>query len=187
VTKGALVKPRFHEEKATQVAALLLRERGGRMNYMKLLKLMYLADREALQRWGRPITFDAYVSMRNGPVLSRTYSLISGDVAPDDGSYWSECISPPDGYEVALLWDCPTSHLSEAEIDLLHEVFGTFGHRNRWALVDYSHTLPEWTDPGDSALPIDYADVLSAGGRSEAEVAEIVAELEELAMADRLF
>ena len=62
---------RFNEVKATQAAARLLRNRGGRMSYMKLIKLLYLADREALSRWGRPITTDKYVSMDKGPVLSR--------------------------------------------------------------------------------------------------------------------
>ncbi|MDT8369703.1 MAG: Panacea domain-containing protein [Longimicrobiales bacterium] len=154
---------------------------------MKLLKLMYFADRKALQRWGRPITFDAFVSMRNGPVLSRTYGLISGDSDRRDGSLWSEFISAPEGYDVALVGDCPTDQLSDAEVELLREVFKEFGHQNRWDLVDYAHTLPEWTDPGDSALPIEYANILTAGGWSEAEVAQIVSELEELALADRLF
>ena len=37
--------------------------RGGKMSYMKLLKLLYLVDREALLRWGRPVSTDRYVSM----------------------------------------------------------------------------------------------------------------------------
>jgi uncharacterized phage-associated protein len=181
------MKPRFREEKATQAAAVLLRERAGRMNYMKLLKLMYLADRAALLRWGRPITFDAYVSMRNGPVLSRTYGLISGDIAQGEKPLWSQCISSPERYEVTLTQECSADRLSEAEVGLLQEIFAGFGRRNRWDLVDYCHSLPEWTDPGDSALPIDYAEILIAGGKSEAETAEIMAEIEELALADRLF
>ena len=52
------------------------------MSYMKLIKLLYLADREALLRWGRPITFDAYVSMDRGPVLSSVLDLINGGTAP---------------------------------------------------------------------------------------------------------
>ena len=28
------------------------------MKYLKLIKRLYLADREALSRWGRPITTD---------------------------------------------------------------------------------------------------------------------------------
>lgn len=181
------MKPRFREEKATEAAAHLLRARGGQMSYMKLLKLMYLADREALLRLGRPITFDAYVSMKNGPVLSRTYALISEGPPPAVSSVWDECISRPQAYSVTLQRDCEPIHLSRAELALLTEIFQEFGHRNRWELVDFCHTLPEWRDPGDSALPISYADILASGGRSPAEIAEIEEELEASAEADLLF
>ena len=40
----------FNQPKATQAAARRLKSRGGRMSYMKLIKLLYLADREALAR-----------------------------------------------------------------------------------------------------------------------------------------
>ena len=58
------MRMRFNEKKATQAAARFLRLCKGCMNYMKLIKLLYIADREALLRWGRPITTDAYC---NGP------------------------------------------------------------------------------------------------------------------------
>jgi hypothetical protein len=60
------MKSKPHEVKATQAAARLLQNRGGRMKFLKLIKLLYLADREALSRSGRPITTDSYVSMDNG-------------------------------------------------------------------------------------------------------------------------
>lgn len=41
----------FDEAKATQVAAAILRMRGGRMHYIKLIKLLYLVDRESLLNW----------------------------------------------------------------------------------------------------------------------------------------
>ena len=181
------MKPRFREDKVTQAAAVFLRLRGGAMSYMKLLKLLYLADREALLRWGRPITCDAYVSMRNGPVLSRTYDLISEGVPPECPSPWRQCISPPESYSVRLLQDCSTDLLSDAEEGLLNEIFQRFGGWDRWKLVDYCHTLPEWTDPGDSALPIGYAEVLKAAGKTEAEAAAIIEELEHVALSEQLF
>ncbi len=67
---------RFDEEKATEAAALILSLRGGQMHYMKLIKLLYLLDREALSRWGIPVTTDTYVSMDHGPVVSAIYNLI---------------------------------------------------------------------------------------------------------------
>ena len=61
--------PRFNERRATEAAARFLKLRGGRMSYLKLIKLIYFLDREALLRWGRPVTGDRYVSMDNGPVV----------------------------------------------------------------------------------------------------------------------
>jgi len=50
--------PPFNERKATEAASVLLRLRGGQMSHLKLIKLLYLADREALDRWSVPITHD---------------------------------------------------------------------------------------------------------------------------------
>lgn len=49
---------------------------GRPVNYMALIKLLYKADREALRRWGLPITTDKYVSMAKGPVTSHIYDRI---------------------------------------------------------------------------------------------------------------
>lgn len=57
----------FDEHKATQAAAYLLRRGGGRMRYMKLIKLLYLADRTALIETGSPITGDRFVAMKLVP------------------------------------------------------------------------------------------------------------------------
>jgi uncharacterized phage-associated protein len=181
------MKPKFREDKATQAAAILLRARGGTMSYMKLLKLLYLADREALIRWGRPITYDSYVAMKNGPVLSRTYNLVSQGDPPGEESLWTTCISEPEHYSVSLKGDCDADQLSDAEEELLLEIFGLFGAKGRWDLVEFTHTLPEWSDPGDSALPIGYEAILRGAGKSEAESAEIVQELEQVAVGDLLF
>lgn len=42
----------------------------------KIVKLVYLADREHLNIYGRPITYDKMVAMKNGPVASTTYDII---------------------------------------------------------------------------------------------------------------
>jgi len=40
----------FNQRKVAQMAAFLLRRRGC-MNYLKLMKLLYLADRESMKRY----------------------------------------------------------------------------------------------------------------------------------------
>ena len=88
----------FNEAKATQAAAHILHLRGGSMSYVKLIKLLYLADREALIRWGRPITTDRYVSLDIGPVVNRVYELIRGEPAPNSMWIWRKFISAPENY-----------------------------------------------------------------------------------------
>ena len=175
---------RFNERKATQAAAHLLRLRGGRMSYMKLIKLLYLADREALLRWGRPISTDRYVSMDKGPVLSRVLDLASDGDDPENPSIWASSISEPSNHEVQLKGDAGNDELSDAEAALLDEIFQQHGHMNRWQLVRLTHKLPEWKDPQGSAIPINYRDILKAGGKSELEIAAVEDELAELAETD---
>jgi uncharacterized phage-associated protein len=166
---------RYHQERATQAAARLLAARGGTMSYLKLLKLLYLADRRALLEHGRPITFDRYVSMDHGPVLSQTYNLIVSEEQPGRETYWRRYISEPRHYEVTLLSAAPNGELSPAQERILDEVFAEFGAMGRWQIVDYVHTLPEWEDPHGSSLPIALRDVLRGGGLDD-EAAEAVEE-----------
>jgi uncharacterized phage-associated protein len=170
----------FDENKATQVAAFFLDLRGGQMHYIKLIKLMYLADREALLRWGVPITRDRYVSMDNGPVLSKVLKLITEDRPKP---VWSRFISAPLGeYEVRLLEAAPADCLSRAEENLMREIFETYGHRNRWDLIDnVMHKLPEWQDPNKSSIPIQIREILKAGGESEDEIRAVLRELHSFA------
>lgn len=163
----------FREQPATQAAARLLQRSGGALPYLKLLKLLYLADRKALLELGRPITFDRYVCMKHGPVLSRTYDLIVGEEAPEERSYWRAHISGPADYTVRLLGEPPRDALSAAQEQVLDAVFDEFGAMDRWKLVEFTHTLPEWTDPHGSSLPLPLRDVLRAGGMDD-EQAEAV-------------
>jgi uncharacterized phage-associated protein len=177
---------RFNEAKTTQAAAHLLKLRSGKMSYMKLIKLLYLVDREALLRWGRPVTGDSYVSMSKGPVLSRTLDLATDEPAPGEHSIWAEHISEPEHYEVRLVKPAATDELSEAEVALIEEIFGQHGKKNRWQLVDLVHQLPEWEDPHGGAIPISYRDILRAGKKTEMEIAAIEGELENVALADAI-
>ena len=177
---------RFNERRATEAAAQFLKLRCGRMSYLKLIKLLYLLDREALLRWGRPVTTDRYISMDNGPVVSRIYDLIREEPAPGTDPIWRHYVSAPQDYTVALVAEPETEELSRAEEDLIAEIFAKFGRLSRWELVRISHELPEWQDPNGSAIPIQYRDILRAGNKTESEIAAIEADLERLATTEAM-
>ena len=109
------------------------------MSYMKLIKLLYLADREALASWGRTITTDTYVSMDRGPVLSHVLDRINEGPSPQDPSFWAQHVTPSGNYEVELTIDPGGELLSEAEDELLDQVFKARGHLSRWEIVDLVH------------------------------------------------
>lgn len=177
---------RFNERRATEAASKFLKLRGGRMSYLKLIKLLYLLDREALLRWGRPVTTDRYVAMDNGPVVSRIYDLIREEPAPGTDPVWRHFISAPSNYEVSLTAEPEIDELSPAEESLIEEIFAKYGNLSRWNLVDLSHDLAEWQDPKGSAIPIEYRDILRAGKKTQSEIAAVESELEALAAAEAM-
>lgn len=159
------------------------------MHYMMLIKLMYITDRAALIKWGRPLTWDSYVSMPHGPVLSATLDLINeGPVLGRDDSPWHRLITRAnDPYQVKLQGEPPDGELSEAEEELIRLVFEKYGRMNRYKLRDMLHqVLPEWKDPQGSSLPIEYRDILAAGKKTPQEIAEIESEIEGVALLDAL-
>ncbi len=174
----------FHETKATQAAARFLTLRGGPMSSIKLVKLLYLADREALLRWGLPITTDCFLSLDIGPVVGRICELVRGESAPNCARPWRRFISDPDHGEVHLLADPGSDELRAEELRLIEEIFEQHGRHDRWSLVEYTRALPEWTYPNGSALPIEYRDILKSAGKTEIEISRIEEALESAALAE---
>ena len=58
---------------------LLAEDRRPQLSQYDLVKTLFLADREHLNEWGRPITYDNYKAMKHGPVPSLAYNLLKGD------------------------------------------------------------------------------------------------------------
>jgi uncharacterized phage-associated protein len=165
----------FVETKATQIAGRLLSLAGGRLQYLALIKLLYRLDREAINRWGMPVTTDQYVSMKLGPVTSHIYNLIkdSGDSAAP--SFWSKHIVR-DGYDAVLAEDPSDTELSRAEESLAAEIFAKDGAKDGFKLADECHKeFPEWEDPGSSSTRISLESILIALEKSEDEWAHAAA------------
>jgi uncharacterized phage-associated protein len=64
-------------DKIVELLLYLAHKRPGADKY-QAVKFFYLADREHLRRYGRPITFDNYYALWYGPVPSSTLDLLNG-------------------------------------------------------------------------------------------------------------
>jgi uncharacterized phage-associated protein len=181
----------FNERKAAQIAAWFLRRQGGRMAHLKLIKLMYLADRQAMDEYGFPITGDLAVSMPHGPVLSMTLNYVNGDIeSGEDG--WEAWISDRADHEIALR-ERPAGRdaldeLSDADIGVLETTWRRFGAMTKWQLRDYTHDhCPEWQDPQGSSIPIPYERIFEALGRSKEAAAQLAERIKEQQAVERTF
>lgn len=166
----------FDERRAAQAAARLLDRHDGTMPFLKLVKLLYLADRAALVEGGHPITGDRFVSMRFGPVLSRVLDLIRDD-CPAEDSVWHGYVARK-RFDACLVGPADNEWLSERNMGILDGVFDTFGCLKEWDVVARTHALPEWKDPGDSAIPIEPEDVLRYSGYSEKSIGYVAEQAE---------
>ncbi|MGA2231700.1 MAG: Panacea domain-containing protein [Tepidisphaeraceae bacterium] len=156
---------RFNLAKTIQASAVLLKgEPTHRMSRLRLLKLLYIADRESLTERARPITGDRPVAMDHGPVLTNTYGLIKGEdyLAPE----WEKYVVR-EGRDAVLASDPGVGDLSRYEIAKLRDVTRKFQDRDDWDVAEFTHTFAEWIRnkpaPG-SSKPIPIEDVLDATG-----------------------
>jgi uncharacterized phage-associated protein len=181
----------FSERKAAQVAAFFLRQVPGlRMAHLKLMKLLYLADREAIRVSSWPILGDRLVSMPHGPVLSQTLDLMDGNVESQPGG-WEHWISDKEDHELSLQEAqeaAPLDELSPAELDVLKTVWAKFGGMGKWQIRDWTHEhCPEWQDPKGSSLPISYEALARAVGFDKSSAEELAARIQAEQEIDRLF
>lgn len=171
--------------KTIQAVGVLLRYDGvKRMNDMRLLKLLYIADRESLKETGRPVTGGPVIAMERGPVLKEVYELILGQHR--EMSLWSRFYRK-ERYDLLELAEPDVGQLSKYEIVKLQEVAKTYQDDDEWALVDITHKFPEWNRnaPGKSSKPIPLSNILEAIGQVDA-IDEISKEAQSLAAFDRL-
>jgi uncharacterized phage-associated protein len=181
----------FNERKVAQVAAYFLRQvPGRRMAHLKLMKLLYLSDREAIRTFSWPVLGDRLVSMPHGPVLSQTLDLMDGNVESQAGG-WEHWISDKEDHEVSLRDDRESTlldELSPAETDVLEAVWAQFGGMSKWEIRDWTHEhCAEWQDPRGSSLPITYESLARAVGFDKSAATELAARIQAEQEIDRLF
>lgn len=125
------------------------------------MKLLYLAERLSMKRYGDTITGDSFVSMPQGPVLSMTYDHMNGGLESQEGG-WDTWISDRADNWIALRDE---SMIRSPEEDLLVLSQSDLESRVRfgWSSVtgingSWLNTptprRPEWEDPMGSSRPI---------------------------------
>jgi uncharacterized phage-associated protein len=177
---------RFNPHKAVQAAGVILRAEGKRTTRLRLLKLLYIAERKCLAETGRQLIGGKLVAMDHGPLHSDVLNLING-IHPNE-PLWSKYFSAHGPREVELTDEPDVGRLSQYEIELLNRMSEMHASMNDYCLSMATHGFQEWVDafrPGTSTtIPIRMI-VEQACGAEQAD--EIVQAITDRAVFDEFF
>lgn len=172
---------RFREKKDKILESILyLVHTGKELDQYRVGKIFYLADREHFRRFGRPITFDKYVAMANGPVPSITYDIIKGNkvsgINGDDLPFQIEAVeniyyvsAPKRGINRGLF--------SKSDLVVFDDIIDRFGNWSFKSLFDYTHRDYAYTRAWDNrtakAEEMRFEDFLAESPAKEAQVSDL--------------
>lgn len=136
-------------ETATIIEALYyILQKLRKADKIKLVKLMYLADKYHLIRYGRTITNDDYYAMEHGPVgatIKDVLSLDAFNISSEGYKYASRFLEKIDKNNFRAKSAKTTFNmLSESDKEALDFVIKNFGKMSSWELRNYTHKYPEW-------------------------------------------
>lgn len=174
-----------NDKKATEAVARLLDKSGGEADYLRVVKLVYLADRDSIIRRGVPIVGGRYYSMRLGPAVGEVMHFANLEKS---ASGWIDRISPRRGNTLQLRHPrLEYGSLSQAELDILDAVVEEHSNRTTAALVKWCHQYcHEYEHVLWGRRDIDVESILRAGGKTADKIHRVVKEAEELAALDRV-
>ena len=161
-------------KKATQALNFLARKKDGSINKMKAIKLIFLADRLHLRKYGRPVIGDMYWAMKLGPVGSKTKRAAELDLPLDVLSYTKKYIKPTDEKKQSLvsIKEPDLEVFSKTDLECLETVYDTFSDKDQFELAELTHKYPEWAKyqkelkAGKKRVRMDYDDLFTDGSHS---------------------
>ena len=142
-------------KKITQIINYLIRKdgRAASIHELKIIKLVWAADRYHIRKYARTVSEDRYVAMKNGPVGSMTKDVAEfsdneySEIEPTDFDYIGSYIRFEKTNENGVLSsinDVDYDELSETDKEALDFAWENFGKYDWRTLVEITHKYPEW-------------------------------------------
>lgn len=159
----------FDHEKSVQTIGFFLARAGEPVDKLKLVKLLYLADRLSLEQRGRPLNFEEYYSMKHGPVVSSALNGMNGQLRH---RAWARLALGNDRKAVTSVGPISDDHLSRADLRILNAIWEQFGSKTASQLREWTHTnCKEYIEVESSRIAILVDEILEAVGHADHEVA----------------
>lgn len=177
---------KFDSTKAIEAAAVIARREGKRIGRLRLLKLLYIADRKAIAERGKPLLGCKAVAMDNGPLHSDVYNMIKGEHA--HAPTWSKFFTLSGKRDLQLTEEPENLALSRNDIEILQDVVDRHADIDDWQLSELTHGFEEWknTYKEGTSRPIELEAIIDGVGRTDDKL-RILQDLEDDEAYDRFF
>lgn len=136
-------------EASVQAVHYLLKN-FGEMDKLKIVKLIYFADKWQLIAAGRTITNDDYFAMRHGPAGSMTLNVLNRNeeyLEREQLEFMDRYILQAKAGESDCKFtnrDMRYNQFSESDVDALKKIGEKFKSFDKWDIVNLTHKYPEW-------------------------------------------
>lgn len=153
----------FESAKAAQIAAYFASRSDGVISKMKLTKLIYLAEREFLTKFGDSMLYDEMFSLPHGPVCSNALNGLNGTL---DTRIWDQFIKREGRDKILTKMSSDRDNydeISDAEWNILNLIWEGFGWMSASQIRNYTHKhCPEYTEISEGRIPISFYDIFQA-------------------------
>lgn len=159
----------FQGEKAAQVSAKFVERAGGRMDKLKLIKLVYLFERESFRRRRRPALYDEYYSLKDGPICSSSLNGINGDLGP----IWSQYIQKDGKKDIFRSDSAKDDRISASDAEIIDDLWNQFCNMSASQIRNWTHdNCPEYTEVPQGRKPITVRQLAEALEISDVDAVE---------------
>ena len=136
---------RINEKKLIQALNFFAFKEGGAISKIKAYKLLWLADRYHLRKYGRMITNDGYYAMPKGIVPTEAKHIMDGIPNLKCGNYIKEYLEISDSALSYASSKEPNMRVfSKTDTDALNVIWANYGSMDASHLSAMSHRFPEW-------------------------------------------
>lgn len=136
------MSPSYKYQKTIEVLLYLINKSGGSLDKLKTIKLLWLADRYHLLKFGSTISQHDYYTLPYGPVPSAILKIIDDATGIGENPMFKNF--KLEGNTINANKDCNTDYLSRSEIEALDIIFEVFKLTKPKGFFDISHNYPEY-------------------------------------------
>lgn len=168
------IKFRIDYKKAIETLTWLANKKPG-IDIYHIAKVLYYAEKTHLNRYGRPVIGDTYISMSYGQVPSGVRDLITRNswLDENDLKYFSNSLTvdKKTSRKLTALRKPKLKYFSETDLECLEEALEKYGDMPFNELKEISHKEKSWYSTALNE-PIDYMLMIDEDNPNKKEIME---------------